>query len=174
MKRKIKILIFIFLISCLFNISIIKAEFKDKIREERYNICKEMYYKNKDYVDKKYKHKNQNIISRCATYMTLIYAYESNYWKSKICLIKKNCYWIKWAWPFRVYNTYYDWDIEFAKLYFKFNFNKNITDFIKWYFIDWIWKFWWSWDSLDKKEKYIQFIKNRYWGIYNYFEKLWN
>ena len=57
---------------------------------------------------KNYVHTDQNLITRCATYATLVYAYESGYGQSDKCIRTKNCYGIKQGGKFVTYKTYKD------------------------------------------------------------------
>jgi hypothetical protein len=100
--------------------------------------------------------------------MTLVYAFESNYWRSEKCFNNFNCFgikktsyntWIKYKLDnnnFKIYKNYNEWNLDFARLYIRFHLNKNINEFIK------------SWSMTDR-QVYIWFMKEKYWSIYNYF-----
>lgn len=62
---------------------------KSKIRLERLEACEKEYKKSN--INKQFIH-GQVPASRCATYMTLVYAYESNYGTSRMCREDKNCF----------------------------------------------------------------------------------
>jgi len=133
----------------------------NSIRDNRLKICEEEYEKQKEWVDSRYIHKSQDIIKRCATYSTLIKAFESNYWKSRKCIKTKNCHWLKWNWIdtpawFLKFKTYEEWERYFAKKYFRWHFNKTINVFVR------------NWSMTDQNV-YISFVKNKYWDIYNSF-----
>ena len=133
------------------------------IRWKRYEACENEYRLSKDFVDKRYIHTEQDPVARCSTFMTLVFAFESWYGKSERCLRDKNCFWIKWNWIdtpawFLTFKTYDEWNRYFAKKYFRWHFNKNIDVFVH------------SWTMTDRKV-YTEFMKDNYWGIYNYFLK---
>jgi hypothetical protein len=50
-----------------------------KIRKARYIACYIASIEQKEHIKNKYIHNSQDIVARCATYMTLVYAFESNY-----------------------------------------------------------------------------------------------
>jgi len=66
--------------------SITTANASLEAREARLIAC-EKY----SHLATEYKH-DQDIIKRCATYSTLIYAYESNYGRSTMCQTQNNCH----------------------------------------------------------------------------------
>lgn len=139
--------------------STMNSKANDIVRSYRMDICEEAYNNNKDWVDSRYKHKDQDIVKRCATYMTLIYAFESNYGQSYKCTQHKNCYWLKGNWVdtpawFLIFNTHQAWDRYFALKYMQWHFNKNIYTFVH------------NWSMTDQKV-YTKFVQDRYWNIYN-------
>lgn len=128
---------------------------QDKIRLERLEVCQEAY-KN-SWINKQFIYWQIPAV-RCAAYLTLIYAYESWFWKSQKCIEKQNCWWIKWNWTdtprwFLKFNTYEDWRKYFAKKYFQWHYKKNIKNFV------------YS-RSMTDRETYINFMKQKYWKIY--------
>jgi len=145
-----------------------EANNKNTIREARYKACFIASKEQKKHIQEKYIHLNQNVIIRCATYMTLIFAYESNYWKSDKCKNNKNCFWIKRTtydtWinykldnnNFKIYKFYQDWNLDFARLYMRFHLNKTSSEFV-------------NSRSATDRNTYINFIKKRYWKVYNYY-----
>lgn len=65
-----------------------------EIREQRMEACQQAYDEYKEHVEEVYVH-DQDIVKRCATYMTLVYAKESGYGKSRMCTQDFNCFGIK-------------------------------------------------------------------------------
>ena len=149
-----------------------EASNRDIIREARIKACEEGYERNKKRVNEIYLHKEQDPITRCATFMTLVYAYESWFGKSRRCMEDFNCFWIKqttfntwipatiWDNRFKIYRNYDDWNRDFAILYFRFHFNKNIEEFV-------------NSRSLTDRETYIDFKRKRFLSLYNDLKKLW-
>ena len=138
---------------------------RDKIRQERLEVCQKAY-KN-SWISEKFIYKQLPVV-RCATYMWLIYAYESNFWKSRKCLEDKNCHWMKWNWVdtpqgFLKFETFKEWREYFAKKYFRFHYKKNINTFVN------------NWSMTDRKT-YKSFMKKRFWKMYwelEYFYLTW-
>ena len=140
--------------------------YQDYARKIRIEACTRVYEQNKEFVDKTFIHTTQNVVTRCATFTTLIKAYESWYWKSNMCESNFNCFWIKdWnTWKFKVYNSEYEWYLDFARLYLVWNWtmdwkwhkNRTITEFVRN----------WSWDSEEVENRYINFVTSKYWEIY--------
>lgn len=137
------------------------AEEINKARVNRINACLQAY---EDVKPTTYQHKDQNLITRCATYATLVYAYESGYGKSRKCTEQKNCYGIKQGGKFVTYKTYEDGDYAFAWYYMKWHLNKNAWRFIRGYHMDGRWQYGWSQTDVYT---YIDFISKNYWEVYN-------
>lgn len=141
-------------------------DIQNKIRLERLEICEEAY-KN-SWINEQFLYEQIPAV-RCATYMTLIYAFESNFWKSEKCVNQKNCHGMKWNWYdtpkwFLIFNSFTDWRKYFAKKYFRWHYKKNIRTFV------------YNWSMTDQ-EVYTEFVTTRYWKIYNELENLyitWN
>ena len=51
----------------------------NEIREARIKACTQISIEYKDWIKEKYIHTNQDFISRCFAYMSMVYAFESNY-----------------------------------------------------------------------------------------------
>ena len=129
---------------------------QEKIRLSRIKAC-EKYAK----VKKIYW---QNSVTRCATFMTVVFAYESNFWKSNICLNRKNCFWMKWNWVeypagFINFRNFDEANNFFAKKYFKYHYKKKVEDFV------------YSWSMTDR-QSYIYFFRKNYQKIYSEIENL--
>lgn len=119
-----------------------------------------------------YKHTEQNIISRCATYATLVYAFESNYGQSTHCKEKYNCYGLQSGTAryegdrIIKFKSYEEADLFFATKYMRWHANKNAKTFI--------WGFWnnktnnwhYGWCT-GNREPYVNFINKNYWSVYN-------
>lgn len=123
----------------------------EKIRLERLESCKKYAHIEKIYW--------QDADVRCATFMTLVFAYESNFGKSKMCKNNKNCYWMKGNWVdtpsgFIKFKTYKEADDWFAKMYFKFHYKKKINTFVN------------NWSMTDRLN-YKYFLNKNYFKIYN-------
>ncbi len=137
--------------------------YQDYARSLRLEACTRVYEQNKEFVDETFIHTTQNVIIRCWTMMSLIEAYESWYWKSNKCETTSNCFWIKDfnTWNFKVYNSKYEWYLDFARLYLVWNWdnsfrghkNRTITEFVT------------AWSMTDR-ETYISFLNSKYWIIY--------
>lgn len=150
-------------------------DMQTEIRKARIEACTQAYYEYQDWVDSKYKHTNQNIIIRCATFSSLVFAKESWYWKSNRCINHLNCHWIKnlsvdlkpLEWinvevvdnRFLKFENYDDWNLLFARLYMRWNFNKDIETFVTNY-------------SETDRETYISFINDKYWKVYKELKQL--
>jgi hypothetical protein len=132
------------------------------IRQERLRICQEAY-KNSE-INKKFIYKQIPAV-RCATYMTLVYAFESNYGKSRICRKKKNCFWMKGngmdtpEW-FLTFQDQTEWRNYFAKKYWKYHYKKKIPQFVH----DW---------SMTDREAYTNYMQQNYQTIYQELEYLY-
>ena len=147
---------------------------KNSIREARLEACKQGYINNQKRIEEIYKHDTQNPIVRCATMMTLQFAFESNYWKSQMCINSKNCFWIKEPWRtdikvnyqvwnnrFLIFDNFDDGNKAYAVLYFKWHFNKNINQLVN----DW---------SMTDREHYEKFLKDRYWKTFKEIQVLYD
>lgn len=124
---------------------------QEKIRIERLKSCQK-YAK----IEKIYW---QDAIVRCATFATIVFAFESDFWKSWLCQNQKNCYWIKWNWIeypkwFITFPTFEKWNEYFAKKYFQFHYKKKVPEFVR------------SWSMTDR-DAYISFFNVNYKKIYN-------
>ena len=134
---------------------------QNKIRQERIEACATAY---KDsWLTDMYIY-NQLPVVRCATYMTIVYVFESNFWKSKMCKENKNCYWITGngidtpSW-FLKFKSYKKWNEYFAKKYFQFHYKKSYSTFVN------------HWSTTDRDE-YKAFFKQKYTKIYSEIEKI--
>ena len=157
-KKAIVIAWFIlFFLTIYLNYFVKKSEAKkdftlqDKIRIERLKSCQK-YAKIKKIYD-------QDAVVRCATFATIVFAFESDFWKSWLCQNQKNCYWIKWNWIeypkwFITFPTFEKWNEYFAKKYFQFHYKKKVPDFVR------------SWSMTDR-DAYISFFNVNYKKIYN-------
>ena len=135
---------------------------RNNIRQERLEVCQKAYKESG--INKQFLYEQIPAV-RCATYMTLIYAYESNYGKSKKCTVQKNCHGMKWNWInhpawFISFNTYKESKEWFANRYFKFHYKKSIRVFIS------------NWSMTDR-ETYIDFVENNYWETYRELELMY-
>ena len=135
---------------------------KDIIRTERLDIC-QTAYKNSE-INKQFIHWQIPAV-RCATYMSLIFAYESGYGKSAKCVKTNNCFWLKWNWydtpkGFLHFKTQTEGREYFAKKYFKWHYKKDIKTFVH------------NWSMTDQKI-YTTFVKDRFWKFHNEIEKLY-
>ena len=132
-----------------------ELQIQQAVRKERIDICKQEL--EKSWIETKEIY-GQDLVIRCATYMTLIYSYESNYWVSNMCKEQKNCYGMKWnninhpAW-FIWFETERHWNEWFANRYYKFHYKKKISNFV----YDW---------SMTDREAYIDFLKSNYDKVY--------
>ena len=135
---------------------------KEQIRTERLEICEKAY--KESWINKRFIH-DQVPAVRCATYMTLIYAFESDFWQSNMCTTQNNCHGMKWngynhpAWfiTFENQTQSREW---FANRYFKFHYKKDIKTFV------------YNWSMTDQ-EDYTTFVKSRYWQVYAEIEYLY-
>lgn len=138
---------------------------RDKIRLERLEICQKAY--KEAGIEQKFLYEQLPVV-RCATYMWLVYAFESNFWKSRLCVEDKNCHWMRWNWidhpkGFIKFNSYTEWREWFANRYFKFHYKKKINEFVN------------SWSMTDR-EAYKNFMWKRYSQMYwelEYFYLTW-
>ena len=135
---------------------------RDKIRLERLEVCQKAY--KMTHINEQFIYKQIPAV-RCATYMSLIYAYESNFWKSERCVRDKNCFGIKWNWIdtprwFLKFETETQGREYFAKKYFKFHYKKKVSEFVK------------SWSMTDQ-DTYINFVSSKYWNMYKELEYLY-
>jgi hypothetical protein len=69
-----------------------EGNIRDNIRLERLDICEKAYKKTN--INKMFIYEQLPVV-RCATYMALVYAYESNFGKSNMCRTTRNCFGIK-------------------------------------------------------------------------------
>ncbi len=129
---------------------------QEKIRIERLKSCQK-YAK----IEKIYW---QDAVVRCATFATIVFAFESDFWKSWLCQNQKNCYWIKWNWieypaGFINFKNFDEANNFFAKKYFQFHYKKKVEDFV------------YSWSMTDRKS-YIYFFNKNYQKIYSEIENV--
>lgn len=123
---------------------------QEKIRIERLKSCAKYAQVEKIY--------NQDAIVRCSTFATIVFAFESDFWKSWLCQEKKNCYWMKGNWIeypkwFITFSTFEKGNEYFAKKYFQFHYKKKIPEFVR------------SWSMTDR-DAYISFFIVNYNKIY--------
>lgn len=138
-----------------------KLTLQDKIRLSRLRICQEEY-KNAE-IGKKYIHEQIPAV-RCATYMTLVYSFESDFGKSRMCKEEKNCMWMTGNWIdtptwFLTFKTYQEWERYFAQKYWKWHYKKKINTFVN------------DWSTTHRKE-YKQFLNSKYDNTYRELEQL--
>lgn len=129
---------------------------QEKIRIERLKSCQKYAKIKKIYW--------QDAVVRCATFATIVFAFESDFWKSWLCQNQKNCYWIKWNWieypaGFINFKNFEKWNEYFAKKYFQFHYKKKVKDFV------------YSWSMTDR-QSYIYFFNKNYQKIYSEIENL--
>ena len=145
----------------------------DLIRADRVSACERAYNEYQEHIQDRYIHWDQDPVVRCATYMHLVFAYESGFWTSNKCLENNNCFGIKkptydfakddiqytvWAGRFLQFDNWQDWNLAFARLYYRFHMNKTISQFVH----DW---------SMTDRWTYTSFMKSRYWDTYLYYNK---
>lgn len=137
---------------------------KDYERKLRLEACERVYMQNQYFVNDTFIHTTQNPIVRCATMMTLVWAYESNYFNSNMCLTTNNCFGIKEysTWRFKEYNTRYESYLDFARLYLVWNWNNSF----KWHKNRTISEFVYNWSMTDRNT-YIDYLNTRFHNIYN-------
>lgn len=133
---------------------------REQIREERLEICTEAF--RNSWIKHKFIYE-QLMSVRCATYMSLIYAYESGYGSSRMCIEDKNCFGIKGNWydtpaGFLKFKTEREGREYFARKYFDFHYKKNIETFVR----DW---------SMTDRATYISFMRSKYFDLYMQLEK---
>jgi len=132
---------------------------RDQIRQERLEICQKAY-KNSG-INEQFLY-DQVPAVRCATYMSLIYAFESDFGKSRKCVVQKNCHGMKWNWVnhpagFITFNSHTESREWFANRYFKFHYKKDIKTFV------------YNWSMTDQAV-YTEFVKARFWKMYRELE----
>lgn len=133
----------------------------DKVRQERIDICKISYEKLKDKVIN-----HKNVVERCATMMTLQYAYESGHGKSSRCTKGNNCFGIKhnkrdrciknpdW---FCTFKSQKEWSYDYAEMFYKhYEWYKTVWAYLHAY-------------SPDGNMSYHAFVKARYDNTLKYF-----
>ena len=146
----------------------------DSIRADRVNACERAYNEYQEHIQDKYIHLAQDPVLRCATYMHLVYAYESGFGTSNRCRNTNNCFGIKQMtnrevvdWinhriadnRFLKFDNKKDANLVFARLYFKFHMNKNISQFV----YDW---------SMTDRWTYISFMRERFTDVYRIYEDI--
>lgn len=153
----------IYYIFTIFFINIVWAyDIKDKIRLDRLKACEDQYKLSEIREQFIY---DQVPTARCATYMGLIYAFESWFWTSRRCTKDNNCFGIKWNWYdtpawFLKFNTEQEGREYFAKKYWQWHYKKDINTFVR------------NWSMTDQ-DIYVEFVKNRYWNMYREVEYLY-
>lgn len=138
-----------------------KLTLQDKIRLSRLRICQDEY-KNAE-IGQQFIHEQIPAV-RCATYMTLIYAFESHYWQSQMCKNQKNCMGMKGNWKdtpawFLTFKNYDEANIYFAQKYWQWHYKKKINTFVN----DW---------STTHQTEYKQFLNSKYDDTYKELEQL--
>ena len=146
----------------------------DSIRADRVNACSQAFDEYAEHIEKKYIHLAQDPVLRCATYMHLVYAYESGFGTSNRCRNTNNCFGIKQMtnrgvvdWinhgiadnRFLRFDNKKDANLVFARLYFKFHMNKKISQFV----YDW---------SMTDRWTYISFMRERFTDVYRIYEDM--
>jgi len=134
---------------------------QDKIRLSRLRICQEEY-KNAE-IGQKFINEQIPAV-RCATYMTLVYAFESDFWQSRLCKEDKNCMGMKGNWIdtkswHLTFWTYEDAERYFAKKYWRWHYKKNINTFVN------------NW-AMGNRTEYKQFLNSKYDDTYRELEQL--
>ncbi|RKW20851.1 hypothetical protein D8B46_08715 [Candidatus Gracilibacteria bacterium] len=129
---------------------------QEKIRIERLKSCQK-YAK----IEKIY---GQDAVVRCATFATIVFAFESDFGKSWLCQNQKNCYGIKgngieYPAGFINFKNFDEANNFFAKKYFQFHYKKKVEDFV------------YSWSMTDRKS-YIYFFNKNYQKIYSEIENV--
>ena len=135
---------------------------QEGIRQERLAICESEYKKSE--INEQFIYKQVPAV-RCATYMTLIYAFESDFWKSNKCIEKKNCHWMKWNGRdhpagFINFGTYTEGREWFANRYWKWHYKKNVNTMIRWW-------------SMTDQDVYVNYVESNYWKVYMELERLY-
>jgi hypothetical protein len=108
--------------------------------------------------------------------MSLVYAYESWFWQSRMCLQDYNCFWIKeptykwvlkdinyniWWNRFLILDSFDDNNLLFARLYYRWHLNKSIEVFVNWW-------------SMTDQGSYIKFMRDNYNHFINEWQLLIN
>ena len=135
---------------------------QDQIRLERLEICQEAY--KSSWINKQFISEEVPAV-RCAAFMTLIYAYESDFGRSDKCRNTRNCFWIKWNGVdtprgFLTFKSETEWRKYFAKKYFKWHYKKSISTFVS------------NW-SMTERDTYISFVASKYNTVYMQLERLY-
>ena len=167
--KKIILLLLLLPISGFANNTIIES-----IREDRVGACERAYNEYQEHIQDKYIHLAQDPVVRCATYMHLVFAYESGFWTSNKCLEKNNCFGIRrptynfakddiqyrvWTGNFLIFDNWKDWNLAFARLYYRFHMNKNINQFV------------YAWSMTDRWT-YKHFMRERFTDVYRIYEDI--
>ena len=170
--KKLILLIMLLLISPTMSDDVV-----DEIREQRIarvQACTQAKDNYKDWIDERYRIVHQDFVARCATYMHLIYAYESGFGRSNRCVSDNNCFGIKEPTNksvlenidynvtnhrFLVFNNKQDGNQVFANLYARWHMNKHIDRMVE------------SWSMTDHYT-YKQFLHEHWWGLYAYYSEL--
>jgi len=171
MKKLLTIALAILLLSATYADDVV-----DHIRQQRVDrvqACTQAKHKYQDWITDRY-YINQDFVARCATYMHLVYAYESNFGASNRCINHNNCFGIKEPTAtdvldniqytiadnrFLIFNTKQDGNQVFANLYARWHMNKHINTFV-------------YNRSMTHRNTYISFMRDHYWGLYHYYLSL--
>ena len=117
---------------------------------------------------------NEQIL-HCATVMTLITAFESDWMQSNMCLTTNNCMWLKgrsdYMYWFLTFRSHYEANLYFAQKWWKYHYKKRLHTLIYGY-IQEDWSYKWGYSTTDKWH-YFNFMRNNYWKTYKEIEKLY-
>lgn len=135
----------------------------DMARLERKVVCHEMYQEWKERVIR-----HDEIVERCATMMTIQYAFESGHWKSKRCTVDNNCFGIKnnrrarcirSGDGFCAYSAQIEWMRDYAEMFMKhYEWYATLSAYMDVYCPDGNWA-------------YPKFVYSKYDDILAYFTK---
>jgi len=144
--------------------------YKDYARMQRLEACERMQIEKLEISD-------QKKTLHCATIMTLITAFESDFMKSNRCMNDNNCMWLKGKRPNRSYwfltfDNHYDWNIYFAEKWFTYHHPKSIHTLI-WGYEQADWSYKYGWSTTDQAI-YVAFIKDKYSSVYKDLQNLIN
>ena len=145
------------------------------IRTWRMRACSQGYLEYENHIKQVYR-LQENLILRCFAFMSLVYAYESWFWQSRMCLQDYNCFWIKeptykwvlkdinyniWWNRFLILDSFDDNNLLFARLYYRWHLNKSIEVFVNWW-------------SMTDQGSYIKFMRDNYNHFINEWQLLIN
>ena len=149
---------------------------RDVIREARMKACATAYWEYQDRIKERYIHTDQNWIVRCFAYMSIVYAKETWFWNSRMCVQDNNCHWLKqmtydiripytvWNNRFVIFQNPEDSNLAFARLFARFHMNKNADVFVKWVWVNWqrVWAY-----SQTDQDTYVKFIQDNFQKFYD-------